>query len=96
MNVSDAYEAILTCVVFDNDYNFEDILHIGIAHSKEEASNLLLNDIWRVMEEFGNDKCSMENARSEYDEPVTIVHTEGELIHHWHYYLQFLKDHRRS
>lgn len=80
----------IICVVFDEKYEFEDILLIGIVDSPEKARALLMNDIWRVMEDFGSSKCEIEESRSEYDEQITIVHTHDAnndgLTKHWHYY----------
>lgn len=86
------YEASVICTVFDNKYKFEDNLLIGITHSPEETKALLMHDIFRVMEDFGNDKCEVETRRSMYDETVTIVHThdtDNDCTNHWHYYCLF-------
>lgn len=84
------YKASIVCTVFNEKYEFEDILLIGIANNKDEACALLMGDIFRVMKDFGLGKCEIEESRSVYDEPITIVHThdasnEG-LTMHWHYY----------
>ena len=86
------YEASIICSIFDKEYEFEDNLIIGISHSKEETEALLMDDIFRVMEDFGNDKCEIEIGRSTYDEAVTIVHTydkDNDSTMHWHYYCLF-------
>lgn len=82
------YEGSIICVVFDEKHNFEDILHIGVSHSLTESFALIMEDIYRVMENFGSDKCTVETGRSVYDEPITVVDTVGEdgLKIYWHYY----------
>lgn len=83
------YEASIICVVFDEKYEFDDILHIGIAHSPTEAQSLIMGDIWRVIEDFGEGKGEIEESRSAYDEPITIAHTydkTNNYVMHWHYY----------
>jgi len=87
------YKASIVCVVFNEKYEFEDVLLIGIATNKDKAKSLLMDDIWRVMNDFGSSKCEIEESRSEYDTPITIVHTHDAsndgLTMHWHYYCLF-------
>lgn len=87
------YKASIICIVFNEKYEFEDVLLIGMADNKNKARALLMDDIWRVMENFGSSKCELEESRSEYDEPITVVHThdadnDGHTMH-WHYYCLF-------
>lgn len=87
------HKSSIICVVFNEKYEFEDILLIGIADNSEKARVLLMSDIFRVMEDFGSCKCEIEESRSEYDEPITVVHTHDAnndgLTKHWHYYALF-------
>lgn len=92
------YEACLILVAFDREYNYEDTTLIGIARSIEEAAKLQLMDIFRLMEDFGQDECRVVNTRSEYDYPVTIVHTKDDYgnENHWHYYLHHNTKNKRG
>lgn len=91
-----AYEASIICVVFDNKGAYEDLLQIGIAHSPTEACSLLMEDIWRVMKDFGDGKGEIEESESIYGEPLTVVITNSKHagINHWHYYC--MVDERKS
>lgn len=83
------YNASIVCVVFNDQYEFEDILLIGIANSMDRAKSLIMNDISRVMRDFGSGKCEIEEAESEYGVSITVVHTRDNndgLTIHWHYY----------
>jgi hypothetical protein len=91
------YEATIICTVFNDKYEFEDNLLLGVVHSPLEAKALLMQDIFRVMEDFGHDKCEIENSRSAYDEQITIVHTYDDTVrHHWHYYCLFKDPQKES
>ena len=82
------YKAIIICVVFNEKYEFNDILLIGQTDNKDKAKALLFDDIRRVMGDYGPSKCELEESRTEHDEPIMIVHThdaEGFTMH-WHYY----------
>ena len=87
-------KACLICVVFNDKYDFDDILLIGVT-DKLMVKSLLMDDILRLLEDFGDNKCEIEYGRSEYDEAVIIVHTKQEdnekLTMHWHYYCLFDK-----
>lgn len=91
MSENKPYEAVVICTVFDEKYAFEDNQLIGIAHSPMEARSLLMSDIERVMNDFGNGKAEIRNSRSVYDEPITIVYTSNpdNGTYHWHYYCLF-------
>ncbi len=90
MSENKPYEAVVMCTVFDENYNFEDNQLVGIAHSPMEARSLLMSDIERVMEDFGDGKAEISNGRSEYDEPITIVHARNNGIERfWNYYCLF-------
>ena len=87
------YKASVMCAVFDDKYRFIDVILIGIADNEDKAKALQMDDIWRVMEDFGSGKCEIETTRSEYDEPITVVHTHEAgndgYTKHWHYYCLF-------
>ncbi len=91
------YEASVICTVFDGKYGFEDVLLIGIAHSPVEARSLVFDDILRVMQDFGDGKCEIENGVSEYDEPITIVrtHDKNGSEYTWNYYCLFNENKRK-
>ena len=67
-----------------------------MANNKDKAAALIMDDILRVMEDFGSNKCEIEESRSQYDNPITIVHTKDvdncEYTNHVHYYCLFLLD----
>lgn len=97
MSENRPYEAVVMCTVFDEKNAFEDNLLIGIAHSPMEARSLLMDDIERVMDGFGNGKAEIRNSRSVYDEPITIIYTSNpdNGTYHWHYYCLFNEAKRR-
>lgn len=71
------YEASIIAVCFDKKYKFKDILHLGIAHSKEEAKSILFNEMHRLYEDYENDDgkkvpIKYRTSRSQYDEPIEI------------------------
>lgn len=86
------YEASLIAVVFDETYDFVDILHCGIAHSEEEAGWLLTDELYRLIEDFEPHKIEVEESRSTYDEPITVVKCGNET---YHYYLMFNEEDRK-
>lgn len=88
------YEASLVCLVYDNDYKFDDIMLIGVAHSMDEACSLQMEAIYEVMETFGNNQCTVKTDHSEYENFMTIVDTEDENNSkmHFHYYLLFASE----
>ena len=77
--------------VFDHEYKFQDNLLIGIADNPLEASGLLMNDIFRVLSDFGYSNGEITiNECSNYEHDLTIVTTgKGDDQMHWHYYCLF-------
>lgn len=80
------YEASVIAVVFDEKYDFVDLLHIGISHNPKETAGLIMDDIWRLVEDFEPHEVKIKESRSMYDEPITIVHCGED---HYHYYILF-------
>lgn len=73
--MSSNYEASVILAVYFKDM-FNDLIHVGIAHSPEEARALELKDIYRVIEDFGQAshcKCQISLEVSEYDNALTTV-----------------------
>lgn len=83
---NDKIAVILT--VFDHEYKFQDNLLIGIANNPLEASGLLMNDIFRVLSDFGHSNGEIViNEYSNYEHDLTMVTTgKGDDQMHWHYY----------
>lgn len=71
---NDKIAVILT--VFDHEYKFQDNLLIGIANNPLEASGLLMNDIFRVLSDFGHSNGEIViNEYSNYEHDLTILTT---------------------
>lgn len=87
------YEAVIIGVMFNEKYDFEDILVHGIAHSKEEAFAIQQEEIMRLYEDYNNDdtdyKLEYSESRSEYDEPICVIkYRQG----YEHLYCMFTKE----
>lgn len=68
------YLAVIVGVMFDEKYDFEDILVHGVAHSPAEAFAINAKEIARLYEDFGNDEhLEYSESRSQYDEPITVI-----------------------
>ena len=80
-------------VLFDEKYEFEDILLLGIAETPESAFAIQQKEIMRLYEDFGaeDDKSAIEysESRSNYDEPICVIkYAEG----YEHIYCMFEED----
>lgn len=87
------YRAAIIGVVFNEKYEFEDILFLGIADTPESAFAIQHNEIMRLYEDYGaeNDKPAVEysESRSNYDEPICVIkYAEG----YEHIYCMFEED----
>lgn len=70
------YRAAIIGVLFDEKYEFVDILFLGIAETRESAVAIQCNEIMRLYEDFGgDDKPAIEysESRSNYDEPICVI-----------------------
>lgn len=76
------YRAAIIGVLFNEKYEFEDILFLGIAETPESAFAIQQKEIMRLYEDFGkeHDKPAVEysESRSNYDEPICVIkYAEG-------------------
>ena len=76
--MNETYEASIIAVSFDEKYEFEDILHLGIAHSKTEALSIQQDEIMRLYEDFTDENqnhvpIEYSEGRSQYDEPICVI-----------------------
>lgn len=71
------YKAALIGVVFDEQYQFEDILFLGISESPEQSFAIQQKEIMRLYEDFSEDDgkkpITYEESRSNYDEPISVI-----------------------
>jgi len=91
--VKKKYRAAIIGVLFDNKYQFEDILLLGFAYTPESAFAIQHNEIMRLYEDFGaeDDKPAIEysESRSNYDKPICVIkYAEG----YEHIYCMFKED----
>lgn len=86
------YRAAIIGVLFNEKYEFEDILLLGIAETPESAFAIQHNEIMRLYEDFGgDDKPAIEysEGRSNYDKPICVIkYAEG----YEHLYCMFEED----
>lgn len=88
------YEATVLCVAFSEDgTDFEDILYMGVAHSPQECGDLIMQDLWRLIEDYEPHEISVKEGRSIYDEPITIVKCGKDV---YHYYILFKEDNKNE
>ena len=91
--VRNHYRAAIIGVLFNEKYEFEDILLLGIAETPESAFAIQQKEIMRLYEDFGaeDDKSAIEysESRSNYDEPICVIkYAEG----YEHIYCMFKED----
>ena len=71
------YRAAIIGVLFNEKYEFEDILFHGIAETQESTFAIMHNEIMRLYEDFDgdDDKPAIEysESRSNYDEPISVI-----------------------
>lgn len=71
------YKAAIIGVMFDEKYNFEDILLLGISKSPEQSFAIQQEEIMRLYEDFseedGKKPITYEETRSNYDEPICVI-----------------------
>ena len=87
------YRAAIIGVLFNEKYEFEDILFLGIAETPESAFAIQHNEIMRLYEDFGaeDDKPAIEysESRGNYDKPICVIkYAEG----YEHLYCMFKED----
>ena len=80
------YKAVIVGVMFDNKYEFEDILVHGIATSPTESFAIEHQEIMRLYEDFGEKPLTFSESRSEYDEPIVVVQYSEGYEHIYCYY----------
>lgn len=73
-----SYKAAIIGVMFDEKYEFEDILLLGIAESPEQSFAIQQREIMRLYEDFsesdGEKKpITYKESRSNYDEPISVI-----------------------
>lgn len=72
------YHAVIIGVLFDEEYNFEDILVHGIAHSKKEAFAIQQEEMMRLYEDYRDENgegypVKFTESRSTYDDVICIL-----------------------
>lgn len=86
------YRAAIIGVLFNEKYEFEDILFYGIAETPESAYAIQHKEIMRLYEDFGGDDkpaIKYSESRSNYDEPICVIkYAEG----YEHLYCMFEED----
>ena len=77
------YEACIMCVLFDNNYVFEDVLTMGVSTSKEQTLAMTFEDIERLRTDFEPNEVTITGGRSEYDEPILVVKYGSGYAHYY-------------
>ena len=80
------YRAVIVGVMFNNKYEFEDILVHGIATSPTESFAIVCKEIMRLYEDFGEKPLTFSESRSEYDEQIDVVQYSEGYEHIYCYY----------
>lgn len=79
------YKAAIIGVLFDEKYEFEDILLLGISESPEQSFAIQQKEIMRLYEDFsendGKKPITYEESRSSYDEPISVIKYAGGYEH---------------
>lgn len=89
------YEAVIIAVCFDEKYDLEDILLLGIAHSKNESLAIQQDEIMRLYEDYISEEdhehhpVEYSEARSQYGEPMCVLKYAGGYEH---IYCMFTKE----
>lgn len=74
------YKAAIIGVMFNEKYEFEDILLLGISDNPQKSFAIQQREIMRLYEDYGesDEKPHLEyyEGRSSYDEPISIIKYE--------------------
>ncbi len=75
------YESVIVGVMFDENYQFEDIFVHGVAHSPTEAFAIEQEEIMRLYEDFGEEPVVYSESRSAYDYAISVIKYSGGYEH---------------